>query len=141
MDVTLKETREAKKGQPRPIDEFLKYQKLLGSISNVTVIINQPRIEFWFLLHYEYTQAPFDDCARAESLLKKHMADYSKSQKYYTKEDDIYLKLKERLPTAIANSQRLSEFDIESPDRGYSDMLELFKILGLIKEKGLWLLL
>ncbi|WP_057936326.1 hypothetical protein [Algoriphagus resistens] len=29
MDVILKETREAKKGQPRPLDEFLKYKGLL----------------------------------------------------------------------------------------------------------------
>ena len=56
MDVVLKENREAKKGQPKPLDEFLKYKKHLESITHVTVIINQPCIEFWLLLHFEYTQ-------------------------------------------------------------------------------------
>ncbi|TXD77364.1 RloB domain-containing protein [Algoriphagus ratkowskyi] len=121
---------------------FRKREGHLESITHVTVIINQPCIEFWLLLHFEFTQAPFDDCGRAESRLKSHLTDYSKSQKYYTKEgDDIYLKLKERLPTAIANSQRFAAFDLETPDKGYSEMLELFKILGLLKEeKGMWVL-
>lgn len=132
MDVVLKETREAKKGEPRPLDEFLKHKNHLASISNVTIIINQPCIEFWLLLHFEFTQAPFDDCARAESRLRKHLTDYAKSQKYYTKEgDDIYLKLQERLAVAIKNSQRFNEFDPENPDIGYSEMHKLYEILGL----------
>ena len=131
MDVVLKETREAKKGEPRPLDEFLKHKNHLASISNVTIIINQPCIEFWLLLHFEFTQAPFDDCARAESRLRKHLTDYAKSQKYYTKEgDDIYLKLKEMLPFAIGNSKKFNEFDPENPDRGYSGMHKLYEILG-----------
>ena len=132
MDVILKETREAKKGQPRPLDEFLKYKDKLSSITNVSVIINQPCIEFWLLLHIEFTQAPFDDCARAESRLRNHLSEYAKTQRYYTKEgDDIYLKFKEMLPYAIKNSKRMNEFDPENPDRGYSSMHKLFEILGL----------
>ena len=132
MDVILKETRESKKGQPSPLDEFLKYKDKLSSITNVTVIINQPCIEFWLLLHFEFTQAPFDDCARAESRLRNHLSDYAKSQKYFTKEGaDIYLKLMERLPTAITHSKRFGDFDPENPDRGNSGMYRLFEILGL----------
>lgn len=132
MDVILKETREAKKGQPIPLNEFLKYKGLLASVANVSVIINQPCIEFWLLLHFEFTQAPFNDCARAESRLKRHLADYSKTQKYFTREgDDIYLKLKERLATAVVNSKRCDDFDPENPDRGYSGMHKLYEILGL----------
>ncbi len=132
MDVILKETREAKKGQLRPLDEFLKYKDSLDSVSNVTVIINQPCIEFWLLLHFEFTNAPFEDCARAEIRLIKHLTDYAKTQKYYTREgDDIYLKLKEQLPPAIANSKRFGDFDPENPDRGYSAMHKLYGILGL----------
>lgn len=131
MDVILKETREAKKGQPRPLDEFLKYKGLLDSVTSVTVIINQPCMEFWLLLHFEFTQAPFDDCARAERRLRKHMTDYAKTQKYYTREgDDIYLKLKERLPSAIRHSKKFSEFDPEIADRGHSGMHKLYEILG-----------
>ncbi|WPR73761.1 hypothetical protein [Algoriphagus sp. NG3] len=60
------------------------------------------------------------------------MTDYAKTQKYYTKEgDDIYLKLKEKLPTAIGHSIKFSEFDPENPDRGHSGMHKLYGILGL----------
>ncbi|WP_268036521.1 IS66 family transposase [Algoriphagus sp. PAP.12] len=76
MDVILKETREARRGHPRPLEEFLKYMSHLNSISNVTVIINQPCIEIWFLLHFEFTQASFNDCVSAESRLKKYLKDY-----------------------------------------------------------------
>jgi hypothetical protein len=132
MDMILKETREAKKGQLKVLDEFLKYKDKLISISNVTVIINQPCIEFWLLLHFEFTQAPFDDCARAERRLRKHLTDYAKTQKFYTRDgDDIYLKLKEKLPTAIGHSKKFSEFDPENPDRGHSGMHKLYEILGL----------
>ncbi|UZD22963.1 RloB family protein [Algoriphagus halophytocola] len=132
LDVILKETREVKKGQPRPLDEFLKYKGFLDSVSNVTVIINQPCMEFWLLLHFEFTQAPFEDCARAEKRLVKHLTDYVKIQKYYTKEGDaIYLKLKEKLPIAIGRTKKFSEFDPENPDRGHSGMHKFFGILGL----------
>ncbi|WP_394331072.1 RloB domain-containing protein [Algoriphagus resistens] len=95
-------------------------------------MINQPCMEFWLLLHFEFTQAPFDDCARAERSLRKHMTAYAKAQKYYTREgDDIYLKLKERLPSAIGHSKKCNEFDPENPDRGHSGMHKLFGILGL----------
>lgn len=133
MDVILKETREAKKGQAKALDEFLKYKSQLASVSNVTVIINQPCIEFWLLLHFEFTQAPFNDCERAENRLRKYLTDYSKSQKYYTREGgDIYLKVKEKLPTAVAHSKKCNEFDPENPDRGHSGMHKLYEILGLM---------
>lgn len=132
LDEVLKHKREAKKGQLKPIDEFLKYKKHLESITNVTVIINQPCIEFWLLLHFEFTQAPFEDCARAEKRLVKHLTDYAKTQKYYTREgDDIYLKLKEKLPIALGRTKKISEFDPENPDRGHSGMHKLYGILGL----------
>ena len=110
----------------------MKYKDKLSSITNVTVIINQPCIEFWLLLHFEFTQAPFNDCARAERRPRKYITDYAKTQKYYTKEGgDIYLKLKEKLPTAIGRSKTFSEFDPENPDRGHSGMHKFFEILGL----------
>lgn len=132
MDVILKETREARRGHPRPLEEFLKYMSHLNFISNVTVIINHPCIEIWFLLHFEFTQASFNDCVSAESRLKKYLKDYSKTQKYFTKEgDDIYLKVRKMQPDAIRNSKRMDEFDPDNPSIGLSGMHKLFEILGL----------
>jgi len=64
--------------------------------------------------------------------LKKHLPDYLKSEKYYTQRDkDIYLRLKSHLPTAIKNAQTLSAFDVENPNRGYTEMHKLFEAIGL----------
>lgn len=48
MDVILKETREAKSGQARPLDEFLKYKRQLATSSNGKIIINRPCIDIGF---------------------------------------------------------------------------------------------
>lgn len=134
FDVILKETGEGKPGQPKAIDVFMRLKsKLESEHDNVTIIINQPCIEFWLLIHFEYTQAPFEDCAGAEGRLKRYLGEYSKTQRYYTKEgNDIYLKMKELLPVAIENSKRFGKFDFEYPYRGYTDMHVLFEKLGLI---------
>lgn len=134
FDVILKETREGKRGELGAMKVFIRLKnKLESEYDNVTIIINQPCIEFWLLIHFEYTQAPFENCAGAEGRLKKYLGDYSKAQKYYTKEgNDIYLKMKERLPVAIGNSKRFGKFDFGNPDRGYTDMHVLFEKLGLI---------
>lgn len=132
LDVVLKETREAKLGERKAIDVFDNMKERLESgYKNVTVIINQPCIEFWLLLHFEDTKAPFQNCDQAEERLKRHLSDYSKSQKYYTKEgNDVYLKLKELLPTALSRSQKM-DFEFGNPYLGHSGMYLFFKKLGL----------
>lgn len=133
MDVILKETNETKKGQKTALHRFIRYKNKLTLKSNVTVIINQPCIEIWLLLHFEYTGAPFANCASATRRLLNHMEDYSKSQKYYTREgDDIYIKLEEFLPIAIPNSQKFRTFHMNNPDRAYLGMHKLSEILGLV---------
>jgi len=134
FDVILKETREGKRGELGAMRIFMRLKsKLESEYDNVTVIINQPCIEFWLLIHFEYTQAPFENCAGAEGRLKRHLGDYSKTQKYYTREgNDIYLKMKELLPVAIENSKRFGKFDFDNPDRGYTNMHVLFEKLQLI---------
>lgn len=134
LDVVLRETREGRPGQTGALDVFRRMKsKLESEYDNVTLIINQPCIEFWLLIHFEFTRAPFDNCAGAESRLKRYLDDYLKTQKYYTKEgNDIYLKMKEHLPVAIKNSKRFGIFDFENPYRGYSDMHLLFEKLGLV---------
>ena len=133
LDVILKEKREVKKGDKSSFDKFLEYSRKLTDLPNVKIIINQPCLEYWFLLHFEFTQAPFNDCLDAEQKLKKYLKDYSKSQEYFTKEGkDIYLRLREFLPKALENSNRLRGFDQENPNLGFTGMHQLFKLLGLV---------
>lgn len=107
-DVIIKETREAKKGNETSEQLFIRLKEKVEKNDNVIVIVNNPCIEFWFLLHFEKTSKLFTDCNSAEKQLKKHIKDYEKTRKYFTKQDnDIYLKLKEHIKVANQNSKSL----------------------------------
>ena len=129
FDVILKETKEAKAGKETLLESFLEYKKTIAEkYKNIVIIINNPCLEFWFLLHFEVTSKYFDACEGAEKQLKKYLKDYEKTQKYFTKQDnDIYLRLKPNLADALKNAKALKPFDIENPNKGMSEMQLLFE--------------
>lgn len=133
LDVILSETNKCKKGQQTPIDIFLKFRdSAQKNFKNVTMIINQPCLEYWLLIHFKCTAQQFPNCEKAHSLLKTYLKDYSKSEKYFTKQDsDIYLKLKSNLSTAIGNSRNLKAFDHKNCHDGFTEMHKLFDALEI----------
>jgi hypothetical protein len=96
-------------------------------------------LEYWILLHFEFTAKYFDTCDGVSKQLKKYLPDYNKSQLYYTKQDnDIYLRLKPLLSKAIINAERLERFDFQNPDSGMSEMQLFFnteQIKNIIETK------
>ena len=132
FDVIGSETLKAKRGANTPLNEFKLYLAALKNLDTVSVIVNAPCLEYWFLLHFETTSKHFNNCEDANRQLKKHLKDYEKSQKYFTsKNNDIYLKLKDRLNTAFENAEKLETFDINNPHKGMTQMQVLFELLGL----------
>lgn len=132
-DVIAKETREAKKGVETSEQLFIKLKEKAEKLDNVIVIVNNPCIEFWFLLHFERTSKLFTDCNSAEKQLKKHLTDYEKTRKYFTKQDnDIYLKLKHKLSDAKVNSKNL-KFDKYNTNKAICEMNSLFEIRDIQK--------
>lgn len=141
LDTILAESREVKAGQETPLQCLLKYKKEIddlrakkkkGDNRGIHLIINQPCMEYWLLCHFEETAAPFTACAGAESKLKKHLTDYEKSERYYKKSsNDIYKRLKERLPKALAYSSKCKPFNAANPHNGHTEMHKLFEVLGL----------
>ena len=127
LDVILKENK---------LNKFITfYNKLNVDFKNVITIINQPCLEYWILIHFNFQSPHFTNCSEAEKLVKLHLLDYSKTQKYFTKQDhDIYLKIRKDLPTAIKNSKKLGEFNPENPHKGFSDMHKIFKELMIEKK-------
>ena len=138
LDVINKETQLAKRGTETPFQKLEKYcASLKKDYKKVIVIINNPCLEFWLLLHFESTSKYFDNCDGATKQLKKHLGDYEKTQGYYTKQgNDIYVKLKPNLATALANANRLSEFDFGNAFTGISQM-QLFFESDKIKENSI----
>lgn len=132
-DVITKETREAKKGTETSEQLFIRFKEKAEKIENVVVIVNNPCIEFWFLLHFEKTTKLFTDCNSAEKQLKKHITDYEKTRKYFTKQDDdIYIKLKNHLKDARENSKKL-KFNKYNTNKAICEMNSFFKITVIDK--------
>lgn len=132
-DVVNSETKNVKKGAESASQELQKYiTQIAEKFKNVTVIINNPCLEFWFLLHFENTDKFFDNCEGATKQLKKHLPDYEKTSKYFTKQgNDIYLKLKPKLNDAIAKATRLKSFSFVNPNAAVSQMQLFFEAKGL----------
>ncbi len=130
FDVILND----KNTKSKSLEEFKSYQNEINKKhKNVLIIINNPCLEFWFLLHYEATTKPFSNCDGANNALKKHINGYSKSQHYFTKQNnDIYLKLKPYLQTALQNAKSIIS-NIDDLDSSRSEMFKLFDDLGLSK--------
>ena len=141
LDVIVSESRLVAKGKESPLQEFRKYvNKIEKKTKNVTIILNNPCLEFWLLLHFEATSKYFDNCNDVTKRLRKHLPNYEKTENYYTKQnDDIYLKLKSKLNIAIENADKLInpaieflKFDLDSPETAVSQMQFIFQTKGII---------
>lgn len=131
LDTVIKEANEAPKGKKSPLKVFAEYRtKLANDFKNVVVVVNNPCLEFWFLLHFEKTSKYFNACSCVETQLRTHieMKNYAKTKDFFTKQgDDIYLKLKPKLKeTAIKNSIALGYFDSQNPTNAMCEMHLLF---------------
>ena len=130
LDVIVRESRETRKGFKKPIDAFKEFIKAIESKANIKIIVNNPCIEYWFVLHFQYISRYFDSCGPVVRMVTKHndLANYEKTKSFYTRQNnDIYLKLKPYLQTAIENANKLGPFDITNPFTGMSQMQILFE--------------
>ena len=129
FDVISLETKNALGSKKTATQLFLQYRKTISEKHyNIVVIVNNPCLEFWLLLHYEATSKYFNNGEEVEKQLKKHLKDYEKSLKYYTKQgNDIYPRLKPHLSSALKNAKTLKLFDIENPNKALSEMHLFFE--------------
>jgi len=129
LDVILAEDKKTKKGNKPAMVQFREYCEALKKEKNVMVIVNNPCFEYWLLLHFEPTTKFFSKCDDAISQLKRHLPDYAKTEKFYTKQDnDIYLMLRPRLKTAIANAKKIGSFSFDNPHTGMCEMFNFFNL-------------
>ncbi|MDI3527995.1 MAG: hypothetical protein PWR03_2179 [Tenuifilum sp.] len=135
LDVVIKKSKEAKKGNKTQLQKLKQYINTIEKkYNNVITILNNPCLEFWFILHYVQTTKYYSKCQIVERELKKHLNDYEKTQKYFTeKNNDIYLKLKSKLKTAIANAQLTNRRNFNEIECGICEM-NLFYETDRIKE-------
>jgi len=130
FDTIVKETRETKKGNKTPLREFQELYMKCKTNERITVIINNPCLEYWFLQHFERTSKYFASFEQLEKPLKKYISDYEKTEKYYKNfRQDIYQKLKPKLSSAVANAENLGEFALDNFQTGKAEMYKIFRII------------
>ncbi len=128
--ITLTRKRERQRKATKPIAELKEFYD--KTPDNTIIIINNPCLEFWFLLHYEPTLKYFATYADIKKELKKHLSDYEKTEKYFkNSRQDIYQHLKPNLATAINNAILTGSFDFKNTHKGLSEMHIVFNKLGL----------
>ena len=130
LDVLLKEERE-KKNSTSSLQKFLEYWGKLSKQKKIVVIVNNPCLEYWFLLHFQMTNKVFTSCADAEKQVSQHLKGYEKTEKFFKKDNDIYKQLKPHLKTAISNASALGNFDTQEYVSAMCEMPLLFKELQL----------
>lgn len=131
LDVIVKETREAPKEKRPPLKEFIELRRRVqGEFENVRVIVNNPCLEFWFLLHFVETKDYYKNYQEVVDELRQFLRNYGKTRKYFTREGrDIYYRLKPHLDFAIKNARDLGKFEEEEPAKAMCEMDELFDVL------------
>ncbi len=117
------------------VEEFKKYVKQLQGNGRAIILINNPCLEFWFLLHFKETGKLFSRCDEVITELKKFetLKNYKKTEKYYKyAKSDIYAKLKPFQNTATENADKLGNFDLNNIE---SAKAEIYKLLDILKNQ------
>lgn len=94
--------------------------------NTIYFVESNPAFEFWFLLHFIYTDRQFGNCDEVITELKKEgrIGNYEKTIEYFSK-NNLYAQLRERLETAMSNARALSS-DTDNPHSPFSKVFEVF---------------
>jgi len=80
----------------KQVDELKKYAKQLKENSRATILVNNPCLEFWFLLHFRETSKKYSKCHNVIKDLIRYneLKDYEKTEKCYKNaKNNIYKRL------------------------------------------------
>ncbi len=99
-----------------------------GWMQNILLIVNNPCLEYWYLLHYNKTNKFYPDFAALRPDLKRipDLSNYEKSEEYYNNPPDIYERLNKNggLKTARQNAVPFAPNTCKS--HGCSEMNKIF---------------
>ena len=97
----------------------------------LTLILNNPCVEYWYLIHFKFTNKFFGSYEALKPELQKYLSGYEKSEAYYKGNPDIYSRLggDKGLSIARQNAKKFSAFDLATCQTvGISEMNKLFDI-------------
>ncbi|MCQ2301212.1 MAG: RloB family protein [Bacteroidales bacterium] len=98
-------------------------------MQQLTIVVNNPCLEYWHLLHFKQTNKYFPNYEDLLTDLKRYLPEYDKSEKYYlAKPNNIFDKLgkEEGLSKAVSNAGLLGDFDVNNcTSTGMTEMDEI----------------
>jgi hypothetical protein len=131
-DTIIREVKQKKGKIERLKNAIIKLKK---QHKNLEVFINTPCLEFWFLLHFQNSSKFYRDCIDVEKLLnKKYISDYKKTEDFFKQKNNIYMKLKSNLETAIKNARKLGRADFDNLEMAKAEMYLLIEDLLKLKK-------
>ena len=128
--------------------EISKLKQIYHQVSNsklfvnkVEILINNPCLEFWFLLHFKFSTKNYiscdqvvrdlksipQDCEISDERLENILKSYSKKHRVISELSEL---LKSYLKSAIENAERISDFDFENPN-SCAEIYKFFKEIGI----------
>ena len=131
FDVILNEYRNAIDKNKSKLNKLLSFYQN-DKNKNIVILINNPCLEIWFLLHFKNISRVFQKCDDVIDDLRRDLNDYEKSENYYVrKHPDIYQRLRNDLSTAISNARSLGRFDDKDYEKTLAEMYVLLEDLGI----------
>lgn len=100
----------------------------VNSYPDIKIGFSSPCFEYWLLLHFEFTSAPFNDCDTTIKKLETYLPDYQKNKEY----SKIFV---ERISIAVLNSKKIKKHQEETSDvkiweyNPYTNLYELVEEL------------
>ncbi|MCD6180317.1 MAG: RloB domain-containing protein [Bacteroidales bacterium] len=108
-------------------------QKIINNFKKekeIEILINNPCLEFWYLLHFCNTGRSYSSCDKVVKEIRKYepLSNYQKSERYYKSNHDIYERLKRYQKNAMENAKRLDKQnqDLEAPKAQIYKLLETY---------------
>lgn len=139
LDVIIQEDKKTKKGATSIVETFKKYCACKEIKDNpcIDILINNPGLEIWFLLHHKQTSKYYTCCDDVIKDLKKpdwSLKDYEKTEKYFKKKNNcIYSKLKKYQSAGFQNAKALGCFDIDCLETSKAEMYYIIEKLCNLK--------
>lgn len=100
-------------------------------------ITSIPCFEFWYLLHYRYSDRPFHDCNEATKEVEKELQKQGviKTDENYQKKLDLYDSLRPQLERAIANAEKLIKRQEEENQRFPNPQTKVHILVKYLQEQ------
>jgi hypothetical protein len=116
-----------------------KLKKVIGlltkkdKLKKLEILINNPCLEFWYLLHFRDTGKYYSHCEKVIKEIKNYpsLNSYQKSEKYYKRNPDIYQRLKPYQKYALERAYRLDTLNQEPLHGASAQIYNLLKKLGI----------